>query len=103
VKEVNFHKPGGIHSLSIRFAVLVFLLTFTASAAIAYAVIQMQHHVLLRQEKQELKLQAAKYARQLDQEFLAREKRALSANAVVSRFPQLKAPEQQLRDRKSVV
>ncbi|WP_337842622.1 EAL domain-containing protein [Rheinheimera sp.] len=96
MKDVNFHKPDGIHSLSIRFAVLVFLLTFTASAAIAYAVMQLQHHVLLGQEKQELKLQVAKYARQLDAEFLAREKIALSANAVVSRFPQLKAPDQEL-------
>jgi len=86
VKDVNFHKPTGMNSLSIKFALLVFMLTVVASAVIAYGVLTLQQNVLIEQEKQELKLQTEKYARQLDSEFLAREKKAISANNIVARF-----------------
>lgn len=75
VKEVNFHKPTGMNSLSIKFALLVFMLTIVASAAIAYAVLILQQSVLVEQEKQQLKLQSEKYARELDAAFLTREKK----------------------------
>jgi diguanylate cyclase (GGDEF)-like protein/PAS domain S-box-containing protein len=86
VKDVNFHKPTGMNSLSIKFALLVFMLTVVASAVIAYGVLTLQQNVLIEKEKQELKLQTEKYARQLDAEFLAREKKAISANNIVARF-----------------
>ena len=86
VKEVNFHKPTGMNSLSIRFALLVFMLTVVASAAIAYAVLMLQQNVLIEQEKQQLKRQSEKYARELDAGFLTREKKAISANNIVVRY-----------------
>ena len=86
MKDVNFHKPTGMNSLSIKFALLVFMLTVVASAVIAYGVLTLQQNVLIEKEKQELKLQTEKYARQLDAEFLAREKKAISANNIVARF-----------------
>ncbi len=86
VKDVNFHKPTGMNSLSIKLALLVFMLTIVASAAVAYAVLRLQQHVLIEQEKQQLKLQSEKYARELDADFLAREKKAISANNVLVRY-----------------
>ncbi len=86
VKEVHFHKPTGMNSLSIKFALLVFMLTIVASAAIAYAVLMLQQNVLVEQEKQQLKLQSEKYARELDAAFLTREKKAISANNIVVRY-----------------
>lgn len=86
VKEVNFHKPTCMNSLSIKFALLVFMLTIVASAAIAYAVLMLQQNVLVEQEKQQLKLQSEKYARELDANFLTREKKAISANNIVVRY-----------------
>lgn len=86
VKEVNFHKPTGMNSLSIKFALLVFMLTVVASAAIAYAVLMLQQNVLIEQEKHELKRQSEKYARELDAGFLTREKKAISANNIVVRY-----------------
>ncbi|WP_286049435.1 hypothetical protein [Rheinheimera sp. KL1] len=86
MKEVNFHKPTGMNSLSIKFALLVFMLTIVASAAIAYAVLILQQSVLVEQEKQQLKLQSEKYARELDAAFLTREKKAISANNIVVRY-----------------
>ncbi|RVT44182.1 EAL domain-containing protein [Rheinheimera sediminis] len=86
MKEVNFHKPRAMNSLSIKFALLVFMLTVVASAAIAYAVLMLQQDVLFEQEKQELKRQSEKYARELDAGFLAREKKAISANSIVARY-----------------
>lgn len=86
MKEVNFHKPTGMNSLSIKFALLVFMLTVVASAAIAYAVLMLQQNVLIEQEKQQLQLQTEKYARELDADFLTREKKAISANNIVARY-----------------
>ncbi len=79
-------KTSGLNSLSIKFSALVFLLTVIASTVIAFAMLALQQDVLLEQERQKLIQTTSRYAKQLDTEFWQKEKKAISANQVVSRF-----------------
>ncbi len=79
-------KTSGLNSLSIKFSTLVFLLTVIASTVIAFAMLALQQDVLLEQERQKLIQTTSRYAKQLDTEFWQKEKKAISANQVVSRF-----------------
>ncbi len=79
-------KTSGLNSLSIKFSALVFLLTVIASTVIAFAMLALQQDVLLDQERQKLIQTTSRYAKQLDTEFWQKEKKAISANQVVSRF-----------------
>jgi diguanylate cyclase (GGDEF)-like protein/PAS domain S-box-containing protein len=85
VKEANYHTTG-LNSLSIKFSALVFLLTVVASTVIAFAMLALQQDVLIEQERLELLQTTNRYAKQLDSEFWEKEKKAISANQVVSRF-----------------
>jgi len=85
VKE-SAYKTTGLHSLSIKFSALVFLLTVIASTIIAFAMLALQQDVLINQERSELIQTTSRYARQLDSEFWQKEKKAISANQVVTRF-----------------
>ena len=80
------YKTTGLHSLSIKFSALVFLLTVIASTIIAFAMLALQQDVLINQERSELIQTTSRYARQLDSEFWQKEKKAISANQVVTRF-----------------
>ncbi len=85
-------KTSGLNSLSIKFSALVFLLTVIASTVIAFAMLALQQNVLLDQEKQKLIQTTSRYAKQLDSEFWLKEKKAISANQVVSRHLAKKQP-----------
>lgn len=85
MKEANYHTTG-LNSLSIKFSALVFLLTVVASTVIAFAMLALQQDVLIEQERLELVQTTSRYAKQLDSEFWQKEKKAISANQVVSRF-----------------
>ena len=85
MKEANYHTTG-LNSLSIKFSALVFLLTVVASTVIAFAMLALQQDVLIEQERLELLQTTNRYAKQLDSEFWEKEKKAISANQVVSRF-----------------
>ncbi len=85
MKEATYHTTG-LNSLSIKFSALVFLLTVVASTVIAFAMLALQQDVLIEQERQELLQTTKRYAKQLDAEFWQKEKKAISANQVVSRF-----------------
>ncbi|MFN6969262.1 MAG: EAL domain-containing protein [Rheinheimera sp.] len=85
MKEGNYHTTG-LNSLSIKFSALVFLLTVAASTVIAFAMLALQQDVLIEQERLELIQTTSRYAKQLDSEFWQKEKKAISANQVVSRF-----------------
>ena len=85
MKEANYHTTG-LNSLSIKFSALVFLLTVVASTVIAFAMLALQQDVLIEQERLELLQTTNRYAKQLDSEFWQKEKKAISANQVVSRF-----------------
>ena len=85
MKEANYHTTG-LNSLSIKFSALVFLLTVVASTVIAFAMLALQQDVLIEQERLELLQTTDRYAKQLDSEFWQKEKKAISANQVVSRF-----------------
>ena len=63
------YKTTGLHSLSIKFSALVFLLTVIASTIIAFAMLALQQDVLINQERSELIQTTSRYARQLDSEF----------------------------------
>jgi len=76
----------GLNSLSIKFSALVFLLTVLASTLIALAMLAIQRDVVLAEKQAELRQSTALYARQLDAELWRREKKAISANQIVSRF-----------------
>jgi diguanylate cyclase (GGDEF)-like protein/PAS domain S-box-containing protein len=97
VKEANYQTTG-LNSLSIKFSALVFLLTVVASTVIAFAMLALQQDVLIEQERLELLQTTNRYAKQLDSEFWQKEKKAISANQVVSRFlaQQSKLPPLQL-------
>lgn len=86
----NTYKSTGLNSLSIKFSVLVFLLTVIASSVIAFAMLALQQEALLQSEQQELKQTTVRFARQLDGDFWQKEKKAISANQVVTRFLQQK-------------
>ncbi|MDZ7902486.1 MAG: diguanylate cyclase [Rheinheimera sp.] len=64
----------------------MFLLTVIASTIIAFAMLALQQDVLINQERSELIQTTSRYARQLDSEFWQKEKKAISANQVVTRF-----------------
>lgn len=93
----SIYKTTGLNSLSIKFSALVFLLTVLASTVIAFAMLALQQDVLISQEHAELEQTTTRYARQLDNEFWQKEKKAISANQVVTRFFQQQqfAPEHQ--------
>lgn len=97
MKEANYQTTG-LNSLSIKFSALVFLLTVVASTVIAFAMLALQQDVLIEQERLELLQTTNRYAKQLDSEFWQKEKKAISANQVVSRFlaQQSKLPPLQL-------
>lgn len=84
----SIYKTTGLNSLSIKFSALVFLLTVLASTVIAFAMLALQQDVLIDQEHTELEQTTTRYARQLDNEFWQKEKKAISANQVVSRYLQ---------------
>ncbi len=68
------YKSTGLNSLSIKFSVLVFLLTVIASSVIAFAMLALQQDALLQGEQQDLKQTTQRFARQLDGEFWQKEK-----------------------------
>lgn len=85
MKEASY-KTSGLNSLSIKFSALVFLLTVAASTLIAFAMLALQQEVLIEQERISLVQTTNRYAKQLDSEFWQKEKKAISANQVVSRY-----------------
>lgn len=85
MKEASY-KTSGLNSLSIKFSALVFLLTVAASTAIAFAMLALQQEVLIEQERTSLIQTTSRYTKQLDSDFWQKEKKAISANQVVSRF-----------------
>lgn len=80
------NSASGLNSLSIKFSALVFLLTVLASTLIALAMLAIQRDVVLAEKQAELRQSTALYARQLDAELWRKEKKAISANQIVSRF-----------------
>ncbi len=88
----SIYKTTGLNSLSIKFSALVFLLTVLASTLIAFAMLALQQDALIGQERAELAQTTVRYARTLDNEFWQKEKKAISANQVVTRYLQQQPP-----------
>lgn len=82
----SVYASTGLNSLSTKFSALVFLLTVLASTLIALAMLAMQRDALFVEKELELRQATALYARQLDAELWRKEKKAISANQIVSRF-----------------
>jgi diguanylate cyclase (GGDEF)-like protein/PAS domain S-box-containing protein len=85
VKDVNFIKPNGMDSLGRKFALVVFLAIVIAGFAIGYVVLVAQENIALAQQQQVIEQQAIHYARQLNEDFLHKEKKAITANQIVMR------------------
>lgn len=82
----SIDKTSGLNSLSIKFSALVFLLTVLASTAIAFTMLALQQDVVLDQERSELSQSTSRYAKELDVKLWQKEKKAISANQVVTRY-----------------
>ncbi|HEX5793547.1 MAG TPA: EAL domain-containing protein [Rheinheimera sp.] len=85
MKDVNLIKPHGMDSLGRKFALVVFLAIVIAGFAVGYVVLILQESITLEQQQLVINQQAARYARQLNQDILQKEQKAISANQVVAR------------------
>lgn len=85
MKDVNFTKPNGMDSLGRKFALVVFLAIVIAGFAVCYVVLVTQESIALEQQQQVIEQQAVYYARQLNEDFLQKEKKAITANQIVVR------------------
>jgi diguanylate cyclase (GGDEF)-like protein/PAS domain S-box-containing protein len=85
VKDVNSTKPSGMNSLGRKFALVVFLAIIIAGFALGYVVLVMQESIALEQQQQTIEQHAERYARQLNNDFLHKEQKAVAANQIVMR------------------
>ena len=85
VKDVNFTKPTGMESMGIKFALVVFLAFVISGIAVGYAVLVTQERIALEQQQQAIEHQAIYSANQLNDNFIQKEKKAITANQIVSR------------------
>ncbi|MDX1536638.1 EAL domain-containing protein [Arsukibacterium sp.] len=85
MKDVNT-KPTGMNSLGLKFSVVVFIAITVAGLVFAYAVLWLQEQALSEQQLAAVQRTAKNYARQLDTNLDDKEKAAILASQVISRY-----------------
>jgi len=85
LKDVNT-KPTGMNSLGLKFSVVVFIAITVAGLVFAYAVLRLQEQALSEQQLAAVQRTAKNYARQLDAQLDDKEKTAILASQVISRY-----------------
>ena len=85
MKDVNT-KPTGMNSLGLKFSAVVFIVITVAGLVFAYAVLWLQEQTLSEQQSAAVQRTAQNYARQLDSQLDDKEKVAISASQVISRY-----------------
>ncbi|MDP5149978.1 EAL domain-containing protein [Rheinheimera baltica] len=85
MKDVTFIKPSGMDSLGRKFALVVFVAIIIAGFAVGYTVLVMQQSIALQQQQQVTEQYAQRYARQLNQDFVEKEQKAITVNQIVMR------------------
>ncbi|SNY46454.1 PAS domain S-box-containing protein/diguanylate cyclase (GGDEF) domain-containing protein [Arsukibacterium tuosuense] len=85
MKDVNT-KPTGMNSLGLKFSVVVFIAITVAGLVFAYAVLWLQEQALSEQQLTAVQRTAKNYARQVDAKLDDKEKAAILASQVISRY-----------------
>ena len=85
MKDVNT-KPTGMNSLGLKFSVVVFIAITVAGLVFAYAVLWLQEQALTEQQLVAVQRTAKNYARQLDLQLADKEKSAIFASQIISRY-----------------
>ena len=85
MKDVNT-KPTGMNSLGLKFSVVVFIAISVAGLVFAYAVLWLQEQALSDQQLAAVQRTAKNYAKQLDMQLDEKEKAAILASQVISRY-----------------
>ncbi|WP_372625663.1 EAL domain-containing protein [Arsukibacterium sp.] len=86
MKDVNTTKPTGMNSLGLKFSVVAFLAILVAGLVFGYAVVLLQEQALFEQQQAAVQRTAKNYARQLDARLDHKEKSAILASQVLSRY-----------------
>ena len=85
MKDVNT-KPTGMNSLGLKYSVVVFIAISVAGLVFAYAVLWLQEQALSDQQLAAVQRTAKNYAKQLDMQLDEKEKAAILASQVISRY-----------------
>ncbi|WP_240473098.1 cache domain-containing protein [Arsukibacterium perlucidum] len=85
MKDVN-SKPTGMNSLGLKFSVVVFIAISVAGLVFAYAVLWLQEQALSDQQLAAVQRTAKNYAKHLDTQLDEKEKAAILASQVISRY-----------------
>lgn len=85
MKDVNFIKPSGTHSLGFKFALVVFSALALAGFAIGYVVMLLQQDIAFKQQQTQIEQRANHLAAQLNNDLLQKEEKAKSVHEVVKK------------------